>query len=151
MVTRVYLYSWWTYLAGWGATWSGGKARRSMCFCCSDYGRWNCQNRWGSGAGPVHGGLLWDADQVRARAHQTLQGSHALPSKDRVPVQISYHFFFRHWWFITSSPTPTLISMFLILLMFLLLGVCLFNVNLFNLISLHVCVFKDVGSGKVVK
>ena len=95
--------------AGWSPTGSGGKVRRSMCFC-SDNGWWCSSSswiklhRWRSSFGSVHGGLLWDAHKVWARTLQTLKGSHALPSKDRVPVQKSYNFFLRLWWW----PSPSL-------------------------------------------
>lgn len=83
---------------GWGTAWSGGKARGSLCISGGNGPDRDRLHRWRSGAGSVHGGLLWDADQVRARAFETLQGSHAFPPKNRVPIQSSHNFFLRFWW-----------------------------------------------------
>jgi len=95
------LHGFHTFFAGWSPAWSGGKVRGSLCFC-GDNGRrcsWIELHRWRSSSGSVHGSLLRDADQVRARTLQTLKRSHALPSTGWVSVQKSYSFFLRlRWW-----------------------------------------------------
>lgn len=98
----IFCHNIFSLVTGGSAARSGGETRWGVCQGGGGNGRrrrrvWVHRRR--SVAGSIHGGLLWDADKVWARALKTLQRSHVLPSEHWASVQSPHHWFScRLWW-----------------------------------------------------